>query len=334
MLNSPFLRPPILTGLVVDELEPDVMHRRRVVMTENATGNETLVPVFVTRAPEPGPIVGITAAIHGNELNGIPVIHRLVDRLQKTKLVRGTLVAVPIANIPGYLNFSRAFEDGTDLNRIMPGRPHGNESEFYAYRLVDRLVRHFDYLIDLHTASFGRANSLYVRADMANESVAELARRVRPQIIVHNPGADGTLRSAAAEMGIVAITVEVGDPQRFQRAFVRSTREGIEEVLEHLGMLPDTSDPENGPPVECERSYWTHTDRGGILTVIPECAELVREGQLVARLHNIWGDVVREYRAPEDGIVVGKSTNPAARAGSRILHLGIPRKDAPSSTDT
>ena len=319
---KPFVRPPIVSDLDL-EVEPDVVHRFRVVMTENATGNETLVPTFVLRSSNPGPVVGITAAIHGNELNGIPVIHRLVERLTSTSLLCGTLVAAPILNVPGYVSHQREFQDGVDLNRIMPGHAHGNESALYAHRLMDRLVAHFDYLVDLHTASFGRVNSLYVRADMRTPVVAEMARRIRPQIILHSPGADGTLRSAAADRGIHAITVEVGDPQTIQRSLVRSARLGVQEVLEYLGLIPNVSDPDGGPPVECVRSTWIYTDRGGILSVLPDVTDPVEEGEVIAVLRNVWGDVVREYRAPVRGVVIGKSSNPAARAGSRILHLGV-----------
>ncbi len=318
-------RPAIVTNLELDEFEPGTVHRARVVMTENATGNESLVPVVVLRGGAPGPVVGVTAAVHGNELNGIPVIHRLVARLGETGLHKGALVTVPIVNIPGYLRQQRQFEDGVDLNRIMPGKEPGNVSELYAHRFFERVVRRFDYLIDLHTASYGRVNSLYIRADMEDEETARLARLIAPQIIVHNPAGDGTLRGAAEEAGIRALTVEVGNPQRVQRDLVRSARLGVQEVLEHLGMLDDISDPDNSETFECKRSYWLYTDRGGILSVLPQLVERVERDQVVARVHDIWGRLACEYRAPEAGIVVGKSTNPTARAGSRILHLGILR---------
>jgi len=320
---KPFVRPPIVNELNLDSYSPGMTHRLRMVMTENATGNETLVPVFVQRAEAPGPVVGVTAAIHGNELNGIPVVHRLLEAIPPERLRCGTLIAVPILNIPGYVNQKREYEDGQDLNRIMPGREKGDNGKLYAHRVMDRIIRHFEYLIDLHTASFGRVNSLYVRADMEDPVTAKMARRISPQIIVHNQGADGTLRSAAAERGIHAITVEVGDPQRFQHGLVRSTRLGIQEILENLSMIDDLEDPEPSKIIECRRSYWLYTDRGGILEVQPDVVDRVEQGQLVARLYNVWGDLVREYTAPESGVVVGKSINPSAHAGSRIIHLGI-----------
>jgi predicted deacylase len=320
----PIQRPPLVERIDIEGLEPHRQHRLRVVMSQNATGNETLVPVIAIRGDAPGPVVGVTAAIHGNELNGIPVIHRLLGSVAERGLARGTMLAVPILNVPGYLRHQREFEDGVDLNRIMPGSPDGDESELYASRIVERLLPGLDYLIDLHTASFGRINSLYVRADMSDQRAAAIARLVGPQIIVHNPGSDGTLRAAAAARGIVAVTVEVGNPQRFQDVLVDATRVGIEDVLEHLGLLASTDGATlaPAPATECSRSRWLYTDRGGILDVFPAVNERVSAGDVVASLFNVWGDRVREYDAPEDGVVIGKSTNPTARAGSRILHLG------------
>jgi predicted deacylase len=320
----PFLRPPIVQEINLDTFTPGIVHRVRVVMTENASGNETMVPVFVLRAKdeEKTPVVAVTAVVHGNELNGIPVIHRLMEQLETHLLLRGTVIAVPIVNVPGYMAQQREFEDNADLNRIMPGRAIGNESQIYAHRFIHRIIARCNYLIDLHTASFGRANSLYVRADMSDPVPAKLARLIAPQIIVHTPGADGTLRSAAAALGIHAITVEVGDPHRLQPGMIKTTRLGIQEVLEHLGMLHDLGNPEPGDIIECKSSLWMFTDRGGVLDVLPDLTQHVKQGELIAKLRNVWGDVVREYEAPEDGVIVGKSTNPSARAGSRIVHLG------------
>lgn len=322
----PFLRPPIVEQLALDELAPGVVHRVRLVMTQNATGNETMVPVFVVRAEgDPTPVVGVTAAIHGNELNGIRVTQELAARLSEDPfpLLRGTVIAVPLLNVPGYLNSSRGFSNGADLNRMMPGRADGNESELYAHRILDRIVRHCDYLFDLHTASFGRVNTHYVRCDTNSPTAVRLASVLAPQIVLHSPDADGTLRGTAAERGIHALTVEIGDPQRIQGTLVRSAVSGLTEALSELGLLAPTPSTPSEEPIRCVRSSWMYTDRGGLLTVLPELSARVAEGEVVATLRNIWGDIVRHYRAPAAGVVIGKSTNPAAGAGSRIVHLGI-----------
>ena len=309
-------------ALAISPLERGKYHRFWVNLIEDGMGKSISVPVLVARGLREGPVVGITAAVHGNELNGIPTIHRLFQALDPQEL-KGTVVAVPVVNVPGYLRNQRKFTDDLDLNRLFPGKPDGNMSSVFAHRLITRVIRQFDYLIDLHTASFGRANSLYVRADMRHRVTAKLARLISPQIIVHNEGTDGTLRSAADELDIHAITVEVGDPQRFQRGLIRTSRLGIQAVLDHLEMFDHDDEPIEEATIECARSYWIYADEGGVLSVFPAVTDRVRAGERIAIVRNIFGDVVREFNAPEDGIVVGKSTNPVGQSGARILHLGI-----------
>jgi uncharacterized protein len=323
--------------LPIDGLERGRSHRFWITLVADGAGRPLRVPVLVARGTGDGPIVGITAAVHGNELNGIPTIHRLFRDIEPGEL-SGTVVAVPIVNMPGYLLQQREFNDGSDLNRCMPGREDGTSSEVYAHRFLTRIVRSFDYLIDLHTASFGRVNSLYVRADMTSPVTTTLARLIRPQIIVHNTGADGTLRSAAAELGIHAITVEVGDPQRFQRGLIRTSRLGIQSVLEHLGMQPPSApddeedDEDDIDTIECSHSYWIYTDSGGVLDSFSPVASRVEAGQRLAVLTDAFGAVLRVYEAPEAGVIVGRSSNPVAQTGSRVVHLGVvgpPRSDLP-----
>lgn len=273
-------------------------------------------------------MVGITAAVHGNELNGIPTIHRLLKTIDPHRL-RGSVVGVPIVNVPGFLANQRTYTDGQDLNRTFPGQPDGNESQLYAWQFMERVVRRFNFLVDLHTASFGRVNSLYIRANMTIPLTARLARLVGADIIVHNAGGDGTLRGAAAALGIRSITVEIGDPQVFDVGMIRASRVGLRDLLEELGLVDPDGEVAEHSAVECARSFWLYTDSGGLLTVAPELGQMVRVGELIATMVNPWGQVVRQYHAPRDGIVVGKSTNPVAQSGSRILHLGIVAEPEP-----
>ncbi len=323
-------RPPrAVDTLDLDTLERGGLHRLRVAISRDGVGNDVRVPVIVARGAEDGPVVGITAAVHGNELNGIPTIHRLVRTLDVAAL-KGTVVGVPVVNVPGYLRNIREFHDGRDLNRLFPGAPAGNGAQVYAHAIMTRIVKHFGVLVDLHTASFGRVNSLYIRADLSDPRVARYARLIGPQIIVHNPRGDGTLRGAASASGICALTVEVGDPQRLQRSLTKTSGLGIRNIIEDLGMIaPDAWDGDQDPVI-CSSSYWTYTDEGGLLDVLPKLAQTVAKDEVVAHLFDPWGARIAIYRAPEDGIVIGKSTNPVADVGARILHLG---KVAPPGTE-
>jgi len=291
-------------------------------IVSDGLGNPISVPLMVARGIVDQPILGLTAAVHGNELNGIPVIQRLFGEIDVNEL-KGTIIGIPVVNIPSFTRKKRRFIDGVDLNHIMPGKADGNVSQVYAYRIIDRVIKHFDYLLDLHTASIGRINSYYIRADMDNTKVKQLALLQNADIIVHNPPSDGTLRGAADEMGIPAITLEVGNPNTFQKKLIRGGVEGVHNVLAHLKMIPDEIALSDKETVICQRSYWIYTDIGGLLTVHVELRQLINKGQLIATMRDVFGHLIKEFHAPEDGVVIGKSVSPVSQSGSRILHLGI-----------
>ncbi len=294
-----------------------------VEMVANGLGEDVRVPLIVARGRKDGPVLGLTAALHGNELNGISVIHRVLQGLDLDQL-RGTVMAVPVANVPGYLANRREFNDGQDLNRIMPGREGGRTSDVYAARLLDRVVRHFDRLIDLHTASFGRINSLYVRADMTDPETRWMAACQPAEILLHNHEVDGTLRRAATDLGTPSITVEVGNPQVLQGDLIGLTTIGVRNVMARLDMAPPVPAPSvRFEPTVCTRSYWIYTDRGGVLEVFPKLAARVDAGERIAQVRSVHGRVIRDLFAPEDGVVIGRSVNPVNQTGSRVLHLGV-----------
>ncbi|HMO39772.1 MAG TPA: succinylglutamate desuccinylase/aspartoacylase family protein [Saprospiraceae bacterium] len=312
----------VITELNLEELPPGAITKCWMHIVTNGVGMPVYVPVIVARGSQPGKTLGFTAALHGNELNGISLIQRLFAELNVQRL-RGTVIGVPVVNTPALLHNERCFSDGTDLNQVMPGRPDGNTSEVYAHRILQRLVSHFDYLVDIHTASFGRVNSYFIRADLHDPVAHRMAMLQNAQIIIHNPPSDGTLRGAAASMGIKAVTLEMGTPNTFQKDLVRHALSGLHNLLSYLQMNGHDFEAAEHPPVVCQHSYWLYTDTGGILSVHPQLTDFVRKGEKIATLRNIFGDTVKEYFAPEDGIVVGKSVCPVNQTGGRILHLGV-----------
>ncbi|MCB9791956.1 MAG: succinylglutamate desuccinylase/aspartoacylase family protein [Alphaproteobacteria bacterium] len=292
-----------------------------VEVTHDGLGFPVRLPVMVMRGAKAGPVLGLTAALHGNELNGLPVIHGLMRSLHPRQL-RGDLVAVVAANPPGVVMRQRRFSDDSDLNHVMPGRPDGTGAQVFAHRIIRRVIRHFDLLVDLHTASFGRVNCLYIRADMTRPAIAQMAYLQRPQIIVHNPPNDLTLRGTAQELGIPAITLEIGDPHRFQRSYIRRSQAGLRAVMAAAGMIRTRPIDMGAEPVLCESSGWFYTDRGGLLEVLPAVTDAVEEGEVVARQRSMFGELIREYTAPWSGVVIGKAVDPVAETGARVMHLG------------
>lgn len=297
----------------------------------NGMAQPVLVPVIVVKGARPGPVLGITAGIHGNELNGIGVIHRLLEQINPAQLA-GTIVAVPGLNVPGILDNDRRFPDGEDLNRVFPGSADGDESQQYVFHAFEKIIYCFDYLIDLHTASFGRINALYVRADLALDTLAQMAALQPADIILNSKGAPSfgadqstalTLRAYAAQHGIPSLTIELGDPQVFQPDMIRRGAQGVHNALCYLNMLDQKPEAPEIKPVYCKKSYWMYTGKGGLLEVTVQPGQQVQKGELIARLRNPFGELLDTYTAPESGIVIGAGSNPVCPSGGRIIHLGI-----------
>ena len=312
---------PTVTKLPLDKQAPGTIQNYWLGLADDPLGLAFKVPVMVAKGAEPGPTIGFTAALHGDEVNGIPVIHRLFKSLSPNKL-RGTVIGVPVVTVEAFRLHQRRMLEGADLNHAFPGNPDGNFANVYAHRFLTRVVTPLNMLVDLHTASRGRANCLYVRADMTEPTAARMAQLQRPQIILNNPPSDGTLRGAAAGMGIPSITVEVGNPSRFQNEIVRRTVTGLRSLLGDFDLTNHKTAPITAPPVLCSSSKWLYTDDGGLLDVFPKVATMVEKGEPIAKLVDPFGQHLRTYEAPHAGIVIGRSVDPVAASGARILHLG------------
>lgn len=312
---------PLFDRIEPEELERGMLHRFYVELVEDALGQPIRVPVMVARGHKKGPTLGLTAAVHGNEVNGVPVIHQVFRQLDLTAL-RGTLIAVVVVNVPGFHLNQREIHLGQDLNKTFPGRAHGNEAQVYTHRILRRLIRPMDRLIDLHTASFGRINSLYARADMDDPIARRMAYLLRPQLILHNQASDRTLRGNAKKLNTPAVTLEIGDPQRFQLQLIRFSVLGVRRIMMDAGMIPQKRIAAGEKPIICERSSWQYTNRGGFLEVRPKLLEMVKKGQTIAHLVDVFGREVCEYKAKRDGVIIGKSVNPVGGTGARIAHIG------------
>ena len=214
-------------------------------MTEDGMSQPILVPVIVIKGRASSPILGLVAGIHGNELNGIKVIQEVTDEIN-LDLLTGTIIAIPGLNRSGVLQHQREFIDGVDLNRIFPGKANGNRSQQFVWQISRKILPHFDYLIDMHTASFGRENSFYVRADLSDENMYHMAEIQDADIMLHSEGAPSTanqsastrtMRAEAMLAGVPTITVELGNPQVFQKEMIDRGTKGVKNTMKWLDMI-------------------------------------------------------------------------------------------------
>ncbi len=286
------------------------------------SGQEISLAVTVLHGRRPGPRVWLTGAIHGDEIIGVEIIRRILHRLRPSRLA-GTLVAVPIVNVFGFVEQSRYLPDRRDLNRSFPGSPRGSLAARLAHLLVEHVVRGCEYGIDLHTAAIHRTNLPQLRADMDDPEVARLARAFGPPAILHAKLRDGSLRAAAKELGVKVLLYEAGEASRFDDRALDIGELGVLRVLAELGMLGGELTPQPDPPEPfiARTSRWIRASHGGIARVVVELGELVAPGRIVAELVNPLAGKVYFLRSKHEGMVVGMATHPLVYKGDAVVHL-------------
>jgi predicted deacylase len=284
-------------------------------------------PVLVVNGEKPGPTVCLTAAVHGDELNGIEIVRRVLYDLTPDKLA-GTVIGVPIVNLQGFRRSSRYLPDRRDLNRFFPGNPTGSSASRIAYSFFNEVITHCDALIDLHTGSFHRTNLPQLRADLTNPQIARLTEKFGATVVLHSRGARGTLRRAAADAGIPAVTLEAGEPARVQEDAVSHGKRGIMTLLNELDMVGRVTFWGNREPVYY-RSKWIRADQGGVLISDVELGQRVRAGQVLGTVTDPITNVQSNLVAKSSGRVLGMALNQFVMPGFAAYRVGIEESDHP-----
>lgn len=289
-------------------------------------GISTATPVLVVNGARPGPVLCLTAAIHGDELNGIEMVRRVLHELKPEKL-RGAVIGVPIVNLQGFRRGSRYLPDRRDLNRYFPGNPSGSSAARIAYSLFEDIVRHCDMLVDLHTGSFYRTNLPQLRADLRDRRVRELAEGFGGMVVLHHEGATGTLRRAAVDAGIPAVTLEAGEPLRLQPAKVSEGVKGIFALMTAKNMIRRLRLLGQPEPVYYE-STWIRADHGGILSGLVRLGQLVEPGDVLGTVTDPITNEQNLIYATRRGRVLGMAVNQVVMPGFAAFRIGI-ETDAP-----
>jgi len=280
----------------------------------------TPVPVLVAHGNEPGPRLCLTAAVHGDELNGIEMVRRLMYELEPGELA-GTVVGVPIVNLDGFRNGSRYLSDRRDLNRYFPGHKNGSAASRIAYSLFNSIVRQCDYLVDLHTGSQKRINQPQLRADLDKSEVVAFAKHFGGMTVLHSPPGDGMLRAAAVEEGITAVTMEAGGPNRLEDEAVDYGVQALETLLENLDMRKASRFWGAPQPVFFE-SEWIRAGQGGILLSEVSLNDQVRKGEILGTVTDPISNTGSAIIAPYDGRVLGMAVNQVVHAGFAAYRIG------------
>ncbi|MDX1404751.1 MAG: succinylglutamate desuccinylase/aspartoacylase family protein [Woeseiaceae bacterium] len=303
------------------EIAPNSSQRISWTATELFEGVPVSTPVLVVNGKFAGPTLCLTAAVHGDELNGIEMVRRVMHDLEPDKLA-GAVVGVPIVNLQGFRRGSRYLPDRRDLNRYFPGNPDGSAASRIAYSFFTEVIQRCDALIDLHTGSFERANLPQIRADLRNPDVVTLTQGFGATVILHSKPAKGTLRFAATAAGIPTVTLEAGGPSELELKEVKHGVKGIETLLNTLGMVRKIRLWGEAEPVYY-RSTWVRANRGGILLSDVTLGSTVRQGDLLGTITDPMNNASTKLFSPHSGRIIGMARNQVVMPGFAVFHVGI-----------
>lgn len=289
-------------------------------MADLYTGSSLPMQVHVIRGRRPGPVLFVSAAIHGDELNGVEVIRRLLKR-RKLASLRGTLLAVPVVNVHGFLALSRYLPDRRDLNRSFPGSAKGSIASRMAHTFLTEVVDKADFGIDLHTGAINRSNLAQVRANVGDAETMALARAFGAPVILNSALREGSLRSYAAEKGFPLLIYEAGEALRFDELSIRAGLQGVLKVMRHIGMLPEAAVRETVSPVIAVSTSWVRAPLSGIVSKKVALGTRVVRKQRLAVVGDPLGNEEKTIQAPFDGIVIGRSNLPLAHEGDALFNI-------------
>lgn len=278
------------------------------------------LPVFIRRAKEDGPCVLISGGVHGDEINGIVTVKRMLEENLFTP-IRGTLIFIPLVNVYGFLSNTRTFPDGRDLNRSFPGNRKGSLASQIAHILTNEIIPQIDYGVDFHTGGRMLTNFPQIRVDFKDTKGLELASVFGAPFIINSPHIDRSFRKEAFKSDKHILVYEGGESMRLDNTVIDEAIAGTKRLLHYLGMIEEGA----GQPKESlklEESSWLRARVSGIFTPSVNIGEPVRKGQMLAKISDPYGQVKVPVKSQADGYVVGLNNLPVINAGDALFHIG------------
>ncbi|GAB6863165.1 succinylglutamate desuccinylase/aspartoacylase family protein [Haloplanus litoreus] len=303
------------------KVAPGERQNLRYGISETYLGDPVRIPVTIVNGERPGPTMFLSAAAHGDELNGIEVVREVAFEWNLSELA-GTIVCLPVLNVPGFLTQQRYLPIyDRDLNRSFPGNPTSTSAKRMAHAIFRNFIEPCDFGLDFHTSTRGRTNMLHVRADMGKPRVARLAHAFGASVIVDGAGSDGTLRGEATRADVPTITIEMGQAHRFERSLIDDALAGVESVFGEYGLRDHDLVRWPGWRTIVTEKTWIRADAGGIVDMHYERGSLVREGERICTITDPFKADGTPVRAPFTGVLIGVLENPVVYPGNPICHL-------------
>ncbi len=312
------------------EVIPGETQHFKYRVSETYLDDPIRIPVSIINGTKPGPTCFLTAASHGDELNGVEVVREVVEEWDHSE-IRGTIVGIPVMNVPGFLAQERYIpHSDRDLNRSFPGDPESTGAHRMAYEIFSNFIEPCDFGIDLHTSTRGRTNMFHTRANMDNEDISRLAKSFGSNIVIDGQGPEETLRREASDAGVPTITVEMGMAHRFERDLIDEALEGIRSVFAEFNIYPTeiVRNPIWRTIVQgwTDRT-WIRAESGGMVEMHYNAGDLIYEGDTIATIRGPFKNEYEKVTAPATGLLIGALENPVVSPGNPICHFVEPDND-------
>ncbi|MEZ4219217.1 MAG: succinylglutamate desuccinylase/aspartoacylase family protein [Myxococcota bacterium] len=298
----------------------------RIPVARRMTSGEVEIPACVVRGKRDGPVLFVCAALHGDEINGTAIVRELL-RMPQLAGLAGTLIAVPVVNVYGFVSHNRYLPDRRDLNRSFPGSATGSLASRLAHAFVSEVVEKSTHGVDLHTGALHRANLPQVRAMLDSKEVVAMARAFGTPVVLDSPLRDGSLREAAHERGIPMVVYEGGEALRFDELAIRAGLRGVVAVMRELGMLR-ASRRASAPrkPYVARGSQWVRAPETGVLVTRVRLGARVEKGAVLGAISDPLGEDETLVRSPIDGVLIGRTNLPLANEGDALFHVASFRR--------
>lgn len=315
------------------EILPGSSHKLNFNMAKLYTSTVVEVPVIIERGKKSGPVVLLSGGIHGDEINGVETVRQLIAK-KINKPVAGTIVAIPVLNIFGFLNNQREFPDGRDLNRVFPGTKSGALASRFAYQIVNEILPHVDIVLDFHTGGAQRFNAPHLRISETETKSLELARVFNAPFLMFSSNVKKTFRATCAEMGKSYLLFEGGESSRSDKKIVTEAVSGAIRVLKHLKMLnPKISVPEaHSSSIIVSNSKWIRAKFSGLFHTKVTCGKHVVKDEFIATITDPYGTMRYKVKSPHTGYIINVNNAPLVYQGDAIFNISKNEIEEPTTS--
>jgi predicted deacylase len=313
-----------MSNLVIDGHDIKLGERKRICLevAKLYDFTEINIPIEVIRGKEDGPVLFVSACLHGDEINGVEIVKRLLNH-KSLKKIKGTLIAIPIVNVFGFNDKSRYLPDRRDLNRCFPGSEQGSLASRIAHRFTNEIVKKSDYGIDLHTGAIHRNNLPQIRACLDDARTKELAKMFNVPVIINSDVRDGSLRESARELNIPMLLFEGGEALRFNEKIATSALQGILSLMGKIGMLSsnDYCRIKKKETFVARSSYWVRAPHSGTIVLKKKLGDYVKKDQVIGIISDPFGQHKFKVTSSYEGIIIGLITMPLLNNGDAVAHI-------------